>query len=328
MKAYVIERTGGPEVLTLRDIDSVKPQANEVRIRVRAFGLNKAEAYLRTGKMGPIDAPRVPGIEAVGEVIEDPAGVFHPGQRVATLMGGMQFDRHGSYAEEVTVLRSNVIDLDDAPLSWAELAALPQAFLTAWGALDHSLHIQAGQTLLIRGATSTVGLAATSYAQHAGLTVIATTRRTEHTAALRQAGASEVVIDDGNIGAQLKSRYGQGIDAALEIVGASTLPDTASALRPFGHLTTIDLLGGAPILNQFNLMSDLPPAVSVNFFPSQLFGTPALPLTASPLARIAGDIAKGKMHKLATRVCSFDDVPQAHQWLDNAREPSKIVVVL
>ena len=79
MKAYVIESAGGPEVLQLRDIPTVHPQADEVRIRVRAFGLNRAEVYRRAGKMGPITAPVVPGIEAVGEVIEDPSGTWRTG---------------------------------------------------------------------------------------------------------------------------------------------------------------------------------------------------------------------------------------------------------
>ncbi|HCF2341727.1 TPA: alcohol dehydrogenase, partial [Pseudomonas aeruginosa] len=168
MKAYVIEQAGGPEVLRLRDIASPEPNANEVRIRVRAFGLNRAELYRRAGKMGPITGPVVPGIEAVGEVLLDPSGRFRVGQRVATAMGGLQFSRNGSYAEEVTVLRSNVLALPDTYLSWEELAALPQAYLTIWGALDRSLAIQPGQTLLVRGATSSVGLAALTYAKARG----------------------------------------------------------------------------------------------------------------------------------------------------------------
>jgi NADPH:quinone reductase-like Zn-dependent oxidoreductase len=150
MKAYVIQNAGGPDVLQLRDIASPEPGPDEVQIRVRAFGLNRAETYRRAGKMGPISGQVVPGIEAVGEVIRDPAGVFRTGQRVATAMGGLQFSRNGSYAEQVTVLRSNVIDLDGTTLSWEELAALPEAFLTVWGALDKGMSIEQGQTLLVR----------------------------------------------------------------------------------------------------------------------------------------------------------------------------------
>ncbi|KOR21457.1 zinc-binding alcohol dehydrogenase family protein [Burkholderia cenocepacia] len=326
MKAYVIERAGGPDVLQIRDIPSVAPNADEVRIRVRAFGLNRAETYLRAGKMGPIDGPRVPGIEAVGEIVEDASGTFRVGQRVATAMGGLQFTRHGSYAEEVTVLRSNVIDLDGTTLSWEELAALPQAYLTIWGALHRSLGIEAGQTLLVRGATSTVGLAAVTYAKAAGLHVVATTRSAKNEERLFRAGADKVVVDSGTIADDVQRLYPEGIDAALEIVGASTLRDTAKTLRPFGAVTVIGLLGGPPVLEQFNLMADLPPAVRLSFFPSQLFGTPALPLDNAPLRMIADDIAGKRLPSSLERTFAFDEVRQAHELIESNRALGKLVV--
>ncbi|KKJ02484.1 zinc-binding dehydrogenase [Burkholderia gladioli] len=326
MKAYVIERAGGPEVLQLRDIPSVAPRADEVRIRVRAFGLNRAETYLRAGKMGPIEGPRVPGIEAVGEVLEDPSGTFRAGQRVATAMGGLQFARHGSYAEEVTVLRSNVIDLDGTSLSWEELAALPQAYLTIWGALNHTLGIQAGQVLLVRGATSSVGLAAVTYARASGLRVVASTRSPEHVALLHGMGADQVVVDRGSVADEVRKRHPEGIDAALEVVGASTLRDTASTLRPFGAVAVIGLLGGAPVLDQFNLMTDLPPAARLAFFPSQLLGTPALPLDAAPLRTIADDVAARRLPSLLKQTLEFDEVRHAHELLEGNRVQGKLVI--
>ena len=212
----------------------------------------------------------VPGIEAVGEVLQDPAGQFRVGQRVATAMGGMQFSRNGSYAEEVTVLRSNVVALPDSELSWEELAALPQAYLTVWGALDRSLAIQPGQTLLVRGATSSVGLAALTYAKARGLRVLASTRSAEHTARLRQLGADQVFIDDGELCASILAAAPEGVDAALEVVGAPTLRDSVRCLRPFGSVCVIGLLGGPPLLEQFQLMQDLPGATRLSFFPSGL----------------------------------------------------------
>ncbi|ADP17027.1 zinc-binding dehydrogenase family protein 8 [Achromobacter xylosoxidans A8] len=326
MKAYVIEQAGGPETLQIRDIPPVAPQAGEVRIRVRAFGLNRAETYLRAGKMGPIDAPRVPGIEAVGEIVEDASGTFRIGQRVATAMGGLQFTRHGSYAEEVTVALANVIDLDGTTLSWEELAALPQAYLTAWGALDKSLAIKSGQSLLVRGATSTVGLAAVSYAKSAGLRVVATTRSPGNEARLLHAGAHQVIVDTGAVAGTARRNFPDGIDAALEVVGAATLRDTASALRPFGAVAVVGLLGGPPLLEQFNLMADLPPAVRLSFFPSQLFGTPALPLDKAPLRSIADDIARKRLPSLLERTFAFDEVRQAHALIEGGRAPGKLVV--
>lgn len=326
MKAYVIEQTGGPQVLQMRDIPSLAPAADEVQIRVRAFGLNRAETYLRVGKMGAITAPRVPGIEAVGEVIHDPAGVFRTGQRVATAMGGMQFSRNGSYAEEVTVLRSNVLALGDSALSWEELAALPQAYLTIWGALDKSLAIQSGQTLLVRGATSSVGLAAVTYAKARGLNVIATTRSPANVDRLRTMGASEVIVDSGEVADAVRQMIPEGVDAALEVIGAATLRDTVKALRPFGAVSVIGLLGGPPVLEQFHLMQDLPAAVRLSFMPSGLLGTLAMPLQESPLEWVAQEIAEGRMPSLLTQTFDFDDVRRAHSVMESDRALGKLVV--
>ncbi|NCE86433.1 zinc-binding alcohol dehydrogenase family protein [Pseudomonas sp. Q1] len=328
MKAYVIEQPGGPQVLQLRDIPSPEPTSDEVQIRVRAFGLNRAETYLRAGKMGEINAPRVPGIEAVGEVIHDPAGILRTGQRVATAMGGMQFSRNGSYAEQVTVLRSNVISLDDTSLSWEELATLPQAYLTVWGALDKSLAIQKGQTLLVRGGTSSVGLAAITYAKSRGLTVIATTRTATNIQRLYDMGADEVVIDNGEIAQRIREIAPLGVDAALEVVGATTLRDTIKTLRPFGAVSVIGLLGGPPIMENFHLMQDLPAGVRLNFFPSALLGTPALPLLATPLPWLAKEIAAKRMPSIHTRTFAFDEVRHAHRLMESDRALGKLVVLL
>lgn len=328
MKAYVIEQPGGPEVLQLRDISSPPPGADEVQIRVRAFGINRAEVYRRAGRMGAIVGQVVPGIEAVGEVIDDPAGVFRTGQRVATAMGGLQFSRNGSYAEQVTVLRNNVIALDDVALSWEELAVLPEAYLTTWGALDRSLAIQSGQTLLVRGATSSVGLAAVTYAKARGLKVIATTRSPANSARLQSMGADAVVVDTGEIAAAVREIAPTGVDAALEVVGAATLRDSIRTLRPFGGVSVIGLLGGPPALEHFHLMQDLPGAVRLSFFPSGLLGTSALPLRDTPLPWIAQEIAAGRMRSLHAETFDFDDVRRAHSVMESDRALGKLVVRL
>ncbi len=328
MKAYVIEKAGGPEVLQLRDIESSEPGADEVLIRVRAFGLNRAEVYRRLGQMGPISGQVVPGIEAVGEVIRDPAGIFRTGQRVATAMGGMQFSRNGSYAEQVTVLRQNVISLEGTDLSWEELAALPEAYLTVWGALDRSLAIQPGQTLLVRGATSSVGQAAIAYAKARGLQVIASTRSTENSQRLKQIGANAIVVDSGEIATQLREIAPVGVDAVLEVVGASTLRDSIKTVRPFGGVSVIGLLGGPPALEQFHLMQDLPGAVRLNFFGSGMLGTSALPLHESPLPWIANEIAAGRMPSLRSGTFDFDDIRRAHSLIESNRALGKLVIRL
>lgn len=326
MKAYVVESAGGPEVLHLRDIPSATPNADEVRIQVRAFGLNRSEIYRRAGKMGPIAGLVVPGIEAVGEVIEDPSGTFRTGQRVATAMGGLQFSRPGSYAEEVTVLRSNVIDLDGTSLPWEELAALPQSYLTVWGALGRLMDATPKQTLLVRGATASVGLAAVAYAKARGMRVVATTRSAESGPRLTTVGADAVVIDTGSIADQVRAVAPQGVDMALDIVGAATVRDSLKALKPFGTAVAIGLLGGAPVLDSLHLMNDLPDATRLAFFTSGLLGTSALPLADAPLKWIAQKVASGAMPSLRVQTFDFDDVHRAHVLIENGRAFGKLVV--
>lgn len=326
MKAYVIEQAGGPEVLQLRDIASVAPKVDEVRIRVKAFGLNRAEVYRRAGKMGPVTGQVVPGIEAVGEVIEDPSGHFRAGQQVATAMGGLQFSRHGSYAEEVTVLRSNVIDLDGISLSWEELAALPESYLTVWGALGRLIDDVPGQTLLVRGATSSVGQAAVAYAKARGQQVIATTRSTANAARLLTIGADSVVIDNGEIAEQIRAIAPEGVDVVLEVVGAATVRDSLNTLKPFGTVVVIGLLGGAPVLENLHLMNDLPNATRLAFFGSGLLGTAALPLAAAPLRWIAQQVANKTMPSLRVKTFDFDDVSNAHRMIESDGAQGKLVV--
>src|SRR5882724_8883947 len=109
MRAMVIQAFGGPEQLVLRELPDPTPGAGEVLVRVRAFGINRAETYFRRGVWG--DVVRVSGIECVGEVDFDPSGVWRPGQKVAAIMGGLGRTRNGSYAEYTCVPSTNIFSL-------------------------------------------------------------------------------------------------------------------------------------------------------------------------------------------------------------------------
>ncbi|MDH3261293.1 MAG: zinc-binding dehydrogenase [Acidimicrobiia bacterium] len=325
MRAIVASRPGGPEVLEIIETAEPDVRPGEVKIRVRAFGLNKAESYYRSGNYGIFRSDLALGYEAVGEVVEDSNGVLAVGQRVATAMGGMMITRHGGYADYISVDAKNVVPIDSL-LAFEELAALPEAYLTVWGALEKSLRIVDGQTLLVRGATSSVGMAAVAYAKMRGLNVLATTRQSEATEKLISIGADHVVIDDGEIRDQVRAINQQGVDHAIEVVGAATLLDTASCIRPWGEVVVVGLLAGPPVLSNLNLMMDIPNTVKLSFFNSQLLGTEALPLTDSPLDLIAEQVASGRMPSALAKVYPFDDIQEAHRLLDSGRAGGKIVV--
>lgn len=326
MRAIVATRPGGPEV---KIIETPEPDAGpgEVKIKVHAFGLNKAESYYRSGHYGMMNSGLALGYEAVGEVVHDPSGVLSPGQRVATAMGGMMTQRHGGYAEFITVGAGNVIPITSR-LEDAELAALPEVYLTAWGALQRSLRIARGQHLLVRGATSSLGLAAVAYAKMRGLATIATSRRPQGVERLQAFGADHVVLDDGRIRERVRALQPQGVEHAMEIVGATTLVDTASCLEPWGEVVVVGLLGGPPILNNFNLMMDVPNGAKLSFFNSQLLGSEALPLTDAPLDAIADEVAAGRIPSSLAKVFSFAEIEEAHRLLDSGEAGGKIVVTI
>jgi NADPH2:quinone reductase len=325
MKAIVALQPGNADVLELRHVEEPQIQEGEVKIRVKAFGLNKAESYYRSGNYGTFVANQALGIEAAGEVVEDPSGEFKFGQKVVTAMGGMMFTRHGGYAEYVTVQRDNVVAID-SELAFEALAALPELYLTAWGALDGNLKIEAGQTLLIRGATSALGMAVLTYAKARGLTVLATTRQTSSVDKLKALGAEHVFIDDGEVAKQVRELYPEGVDNALEVVGAATVKDTMQAIRLWGQVVVVGLLGGAPVLSSFNLMGDLPNTVKLSFFASGLLGSDALPLHESPINWIAEQVESGAMPSIVSKVFNFDEIQTAHRLLDSNTALGKIVV--
>ena len=148
MKAIIISSYGGPEVLTVTELPDPVPAADEVLIAVRAFGLNHAEAYMRSGAMGEV--AQVTGIECAGTVVADPSGRLAEGTAVVAILGGMGRTRNGSYAELVTVPASNVVEVSTS-LPWTDLVALPEVYATAWAGLRQNLDLRPGQTVLIRG---------------------------------------------------------------------------------------------------------------------------------------------------------------------------------
>jgi NADPH:quinone reductase len=233
MRAIVITKPGGPEVLEIQEVADPVPGEGEVLIEVKAFGINHAETHMRKGEWP--EATPISGIEAVGTVASDASGVLAEGTKVLTIMGGLGRTRSGSYANYTVAPAANVVPIDTM-LDWPELAAIPESYATAWLSLHGNLELRAGQTLLVRGGTSALGQAAVNIGRELGARIIATTRSESRTALLRSLGASDVVIDDGSIAGKVREVVPGGADRVLDLVGNSVLRDSMQAVAVMGRV--------------------------------------------------------------------------------------------
>lgn len=324
MRAIRVHRPGGPEVLQLDEIPVPAPREGWVRIRVRAFGLNRSELYTRLGHSPSVQFPRVLGIECVGEVDDAGGTDLLPGLTVAALMGEMGRAYDGGYAEYTLVPRERALPIRTS-LSWDVLAALPETWLTAWGSLVEAMDVQTGQTLLVRGGTSSVGMAAASLARHRGLRVLATTRDARKAGALRDNGAADVVVDTGGIADEVLGRVPGGVDAVLELVGTTTLLDSLRAVRPGGIVCNTGILGNAWVMDRFEPLEDIPSTVKLTTYHS---GTTSAERSTAALQEIVDGVAAGRYRVNLQRTFRLEEIVEAHRFMEESRGSGKLVVVV
>ncbi len=324
MKAIRVHHPGGPEVLQIEEIPTPAPREGWVRLRVRAFGLNRSEMFTRQGHSPGVKFPRVLGIECVGEVDDAGGTDLAIGQTVAALMGEMGRAYDGGYAEYTLVPRERVLPLVTI-LPWDALAALPETYLTAWGSLVEAMEMRRGATLLIRGGTSSVGMAAASLAHGRGIHVIATTRDPVKAGPLRENGADDVIIDTGRIAEEVWRRMPGGVDGVLELVGTVTLLDSLRCARPRGIVCNTGMLGNAWILERFEPVQDIPSTVRLTVYHS---GTTSAERSTVALQEIVDGVAAGRYRVNLQRRFGFDQIVEAHRFMEENRGSGKLVVVV
>lgn len=322
MRAWRLHQPGGPDAFVLEELPRPAPAAGQILIEVRAFGLNRSEWFTRIGESPSVKLPRVLGIECVGMVARDPSGELPVGQRVAAMMGGMGREFDGSYAEYTSVPATSVFPLE-TELPWDVLGALPEMLQTCHGSLHAGLDVQVGETLLIRGGTSSIGLTTLAMAKHAGLSVISTSRSEAKLGVLKAAGADEVVLDTGSVAAHVRALRPRGVDRVLELIGTTTLLDSLQCARPGGVVCMTGILGGQWELPAFRPMDQIPTAVRLTSYSGG-----AGDIERERLQQYVSMVERGELEIQQGPRWGFDQLPLAHRAMDENRANGKMVVVV
>lgn len=321
MRAAVIYEAGGPEVLMLEDRNVPLPEHGKVLIRVKAFGLNRSELFTRQGHSPNVSFPRILGIEAVGIVEDAPGGEFSTGDIVATAMGGLGRAFDGGYAEYTLVPASQTQKLN-VDLGWDVLGAAPEMLQTAWGSLFTTLRLKPGETFLVRGGTTSVGLAAAAIAKKHGAIVAATTRNPEREAMLRDNGADHVFIDTGIIAQDVRKVFPDGVNKVLELVGTTTLADSLQATARGGAVCMTGMVGNKWSFDDFSPMGVIPTAVSLTTYAGG-----SEDFMQTPLHELLTDIKAGLLPLRIGKTFSLDEIVEAHRTMENNTAGGKIVVL-
>ncbi|MCM2534368.1 zinc-binding dehydrogenase [Neobacillus pocheonensis] len=235
-------------------------------------------------------------------------------------MGGLGREFDGSYAEYALIPSSQVYPINN-DMDWINLAAIPEMYYTAYASLFDTLRLTKGETLLIRGGTSSVGLAALQLAKSVGATVITTTRNTNKLEFLKKYGADFVLLDDVSLSEQLFSLFPNGVNKVLELVGTTTLKNSLKLLSEHGILCMTGILGGEWVLENFEPMMDIPSGTYFTQFDSGVNFKEKL------LVELFDHIEQHKINVPIAKVFPLNEIDKAHLLMESNKANGKIVVV-
>lgn len=235
-------------------------------------------------------------------------------------MGGMGRYFDGSYTEYCLVPKQNIFPLR-SDLPWKVLGAIPEMFQTVSGSLKEALEIKKGETLLIRGGTSSIGMLACQLAKTKKLTVISTTRNKEKKEVLISNGADHVVIESGHIEDDIKSIFPSGLHKVLELIGTTTLKDSLKCVQTKGIVCMTGILGNEWTMKEFTPMGDIPSLVRLTSYMGDTEN-----LSKTSLQEFIEEVTVGKIQLNISKTLKLNELSEAHQYMEDNKSAGKIVI--
>src|SRR5688572_14648187 len=324
MRAAVITRPGGPEVLEIRDVDPPTVSTGDVLVRVFATGLNRADILQRRGGYAPPPGvpATIPGLEYAGQIVEQGDSVrgFSVGDRVYGITGG------GAHAELLAVPASTVARVP-TPLSWTDAGAIPEAFITAHDALVTQARLAPGDRVLIHAVGSGVGLAAIQVARFVGARAYGTSRTPDKIERARQYGLDDgaEVTDPAELAAHAASWAPEGFDVVLDLVGGAYTPASVALLAVRGRLMLVGLVAGASATMDLRRILSRRATIIGTMLRSRSVDEKAA-VTASFAHDLEGGFESGTLSPVVDSVFPLDGIADAHRRMESNATFGKIVI--
>jgi NADPH:quinone reductase-like Zn-dependent oxidoreductase len=327
-RAIRFDRHGGPDVLRIEDVEVPRPAAGEIQIRVKALGLNRAEALLRAGTY--IETPTLPsglGLEAAGVVAAVGAGVedFASGDAVS-IVPPVSMARWPAHAELINVPAGRVVK-HPSSLGWEAAAAVWMPYLTAYGALIDIAGLRRGEWVAVTAASSSVGLAAIQIANMVGANPIAVTRTSAKKVALLQQGAAHVIASaEEDLATRLKDIAApNGVGVVLDPIGGPIFEPLTAAMSRGGMLIEFGGLSAEP--TPFPLFTVLSKSLTLRgYLVHEVLSDPAR--LAAAKAFILDGLAAGSLKPVIAATFPFERIVDAHRFLESNEQLGKIVVTV
>ena len=321
-------KAGGPEVLEFIEGQVPAPGPNEVRIKVKAIGINRAEAMWRVDDyIEPVKFPAGLGYEAAGTVdaIGKDVGGFAVGDEV-NVIPSFSLNDYSTYGE-VILVPDHAVVRQPKSLSFTEAASVWMMFVTAYGALIEDAKVAKGDFVLIPAASSSVGLAAIQIANYAGATTVALTRTSAKKQQLRDAGAVHVIATEevDLVGEVMRITNGQGARVTFDPVGGPSFPKLVSALAFGGIIYIYGLLGtGVTPLPVLEMIAKVPTIKAHNIWLTSGDET----RRKAAIEFVTKGLQAGALKPVIDRTFTFDELADAHRYLEQSGQFGKIVVTV